>query len=178
MIAVDTNILVYAHRGDAPFHQVARRCLTVLAEGRGAWAIPWSCLHEFLCIVTHPRVYRPPTPLTDALDQVSVWLSSPSLVVLGEPSGYWSALSGAATAALSVGPRIHDARIATVCQLHGVREFWTADRDFTRFPDITVYNPLLADEVHESPPSYGVRRRARAAGARRIVRRRLAKAHR
>ena len=80
MIAVDTNILVYAHREDSPFHEPAFQRLSELAEGAASWAIPWPCLHEFLAIVTHPRIYAPPTPLGRALDQVDAWLESPTLV--------------------------------------------------------------------------------------------------
>ncbi len=174
MIAVDTNILVYAHRDDASFHEAARRSVIGLAEGRATWAIPWSCLHEFVCVVTNPRVFRPPTPLADALGQVEAWLASPSLVVLGEPPDYWAALARAARAARVAGPLIYDARIATICRLHGVRELWTADRDYTRFPDLTIFNPLIDDAVHESAPAYGAHRRARAAGRRRALRERRA----
>ena len=74
MIAVDTNILVYAHREDSPFHEAAFERVAELAEGPAVWAIPWPCLHEFLAIVTHPRIYAPPTPLAQALDQVDAWL--------------------------------------------------------------------------------------------------------
>jgi len=174
MIAVDTNILVYAHRPGAAFHEAARRCVIWLAEGKATWAIPWPCLHEFLNVVTHPRMFRPPTPLPEALDQVSYWLQSPSLVLLAETTDYWPILSAAVVAGKISGPRIHDARIAALCQLHGVRELWTADRDFTRFPSVTVFNPLLGDAVHEAQPAYGVRRRARSTAARRAARSRLA----
>jgi len=34
MIAVDTNILVYAHRRDSEWHEPAFRCLASLAEGQ------------------------------------------------------------------------------------------------------------------------------------------------
>jgi uncharacterized protein len=61
VIALDTNLLVYAHREDSPWHDAAYARLTELAEGRALWAIPWPCLHEFLAIVTHPRIYAPPT---------------------------------------------------------------------------------------------------------------------
>jgi predicted nucleic acid-binding protein len=80
VIAVDTNVLVYAHRADAPLHDAARRRVAALAEGLGAWAIPWPCLHEFVAVVTHPRVYAPPTGLPQALDQVSAWLESPTVL--------------------------------------------------------------------------------------------------
>jgi predicted nucleic acid-binding protein len=63
VIAVDTNLLVYAHREDSPWHRRANEVVTRLAQGRGAWAIPWPCLHEFLAIVTHPRIYDPPSRL-------------------------------------------------------------------------------------------------------------------
>ena len=93
MIAVDTNILVYAHREDSPWHEAAYESVRSLADGRAAWAIPWPCIHEFLSIVTHPRIYRPSTPVPAALDQVSAWIESPSLVLLGEAAGYWDVRS-------------------------------------------------------------------------------------
>ncbi len=92
MIAVDTNIMVYAHREDSPWHEPAYARLAELAEGRAAWAIPWPCLHEFLAIVTHPKIYSPPSPLEAALAQVEAWMESPSLVLLAETGGYWPGL--------------------------------------------------------------------------------------
>jgi toxin-antitoxin system PIN domain toxin len=142
VIAVDTNLLVYAHREDSPWHLPASDRLVGLAESAGPWAIPWPCIHEFLAIVTHPRIYRPPTPLDIALDQVSAWLESPGLVLLAEGEGYWEALRQAARTGLIVGPQMHDARVAALCQHHGVAELWSADRDFGRFPGLNVRNPL------------------------------------
>lgn len=142
MIAVDTNLLVYAHREDSAWHDAAWGRLRSLAEDRAPWAIPWACLHEFLAIVTHPRIYRPPTPLATALDQVSAWLESPSLVLLSEPAGYWEAVRTLLEAGRVTGPAVHDARIAALCLRHGVTELWSADRDFSRFPALTVRNPL------------------------------------
>ena len=74
MIAIDTNILVYAHREDSTWHEAADGCLGGVAESGAPWAIPWPCVHEFLAIVTHPRIYDPPTPLGDALEQAACWL--------------------------------------------------------------------------------------------------------
>ena len=158
MIAVDTNLLVYAHRPGSPFNVAARACLAELAEGRSTWAIPWPCLHEFLCVVTHPRILVPPTPLAAALEQVSAWLASPSLVVLAEPAHYWTAFLEVARAARVTGPLVHDARIAALCRAHGVRELWTADRDFGRFPGLVVRNPLVTDRVREGRDTYRTRR--------------------
>jgi toxin-antitoxin system PIN domain toxin len=143
VIAVDSNLLVYAHRVDSPWHEPAARRLRELAEGRLSWAIPWPCLHEFIAIVTHPRVYKPPTPMQTALDQVDAWLESPSVVLLTEGPSHWTHLRGMLLAARASGPQVHDARVAAMCAQHGVRELWSADRDFGRFPDLTVRNPLL-----------------------------------
>jgi toxin-antitoxin system PIN domain toxin len=144
MIAVDTNILVYAHRRDSPWHGAARACVADLAESRAPWAIPWPCLHEFLAVVTHPRIFKTPTPLPAASDQVEAWLESPSLTLLAEAGGYWPELSSLLHAGRVAGPQVHDARVAALCRLHGVRELWTADRDFGRFSALAVRNPLIA----------------------------------
>lgn len=144
MIAVDTNLLVYAHREDSPWHDAAFSRIAELAEGRSAWAIPWPCLHEFLAITTHPRIYDPPTPLAAALDQIDAWLEAPNLVLLSEADGYWPTLRGSIASARTIGAHVHDARIAALCRFHGIQELWTADRDFGRFPELTVRNPLVA----------------------------------
>lgn len=143
MIAVDTNILVYAHREDSPFHKPAATRVTELAEGAATWAIPWPCLHEFLAIVTHARIFTPPSTLEQACEQVEAWLASPSLTLLAESTTHWTTLKSLLTAGRIVGPRVHDGRIAALCRQHGVRELWTADRDFSRFPGLAVVNPLL-----------------------------------
>ncbi len=143
MIALDTNLLVYAHRAESQFNDRAAACVAGLAEGRARWAIPWPCVHEFLAIVTHPRIYRPPTPLAAALAQVDSWAASPSLVFLGESDDYWAQLRQVAAAGRVVGPQVHDARVAALCLHHGVTELWSADRDFGRFPALTVRNPLI-----------------------------------
>lgn len=143
MIAVDTNILVYAHRFELPFNQAAFERLTELANGPAAWAIPWPCLHEFLNVVTNPRVFRPPTPLEGALDQIEVWLESPSLTLLTESPTHWATLRAILVESAITGPRVHDARIMALCRQHGVRELWSADRDFSRFVGVKVVNPLV-----------------------------------
>lgn len=140
MIALDTNLLVYAHRSDSEWNAPAHRVVARLS--RGAWAIPWPCLHEFVAIVTHPRIYDPPSTLEQAIDQVDAWLESPGLALLTEHEAYWPELRAALRAGRIAGPRVHDARIAALCLSHDVRELWTADRDFSRFPELCTRNPL------------------------------------
>jgi uncharacterized protein len=142
VIAVDTDILVYAHREESPWHRAADGCIAEQAESGGLWAIAWPCIHEFLAIVTHPRIYDPPTPLNDAIEQVECWLEAPNLAMLGEGPDYWQALRRTLVASRVVGPRIHDARVATLCLQHGVRVLWSAGRDLARF-SVPVVNPLI-----------------------------------
>jgi uncharacterized protein len=144
LIAVDTNILVYAHREDAEWHDAAAARVAELAEGRSAWAIAWPCVHEFLAIVTHPRIFSPPTPLATAIAQLDAWIESPALVLLSEGEGYWRWLREHVAGGRVAGPQVHDARIAAICAQHGIRELWSADRDFGRFARLNVRNPLLA----------------------------------
>jgi hypothetical protein len=144
MIALDANILVYAHRRDSDFHASAHPLVQGLAEGRGAWAIPWPCVHEFFAVVTHPKIYGPPSTREQAIGQLNAWFGSPSLNLISEPAGYWEHLRSLLDSGKVAGPMVHDARIAALCAAHGVRELWSADRDFSRFSSaIRVKNPLV-----------------------------------
>jgi uncharacterized protein len=150
VIAVDTNILVYAHRRNSPFYEVASKRLIELGEGTAAWGIPWPCLHEFLGVVTNPRAFPLPTSLERALGQVDIWLESPSLALLTESPTHWTTLRAILVESAITGPRVHDARIAALCRQHGVRELWSADRDFSRFAGLRVINPLVGQHgFHE-----------------------------
>jgi toxin-antitoxin system PIN domain toxin len=144
LIAVDTNILVYSHREDSAFHDTAYAAIAQLAEGRSNWAIPWPCVHEFLAIVTHPRIYDPPSPLARAVEQVDAWMESPSLCLIGESTAHWQSIRPLLTSARTQGAAVHDARVAALCLQHGCRELWTADRDFSRYPPLRTRNPLAA----------------------------------
>ncbi len=143
MIAIDTNLLVYAHREDSEWHAAARTCLAELANSGNVWAIAWSSVHEFLAIVTHPRIYDPPTPRATAFEAIVAWQGSRGLQLLHEGPGYFEKLERLCTDAKIVGGRIHDARIAAICLNHGVSELWTADRDFSLFPELKTRNPLV-----------------------------------
>jgi uncharacterized protein len=144
VIAVDTNVLLAAHRRAAPGHVLAIATLRALCNERSQWAIPWPCIHEFMAIATHPRVFDPPSTLAEARDQVDAWVEAPNVVLLGESPGHWERLRAMLEAGSVTGPRVHDGSIAVICLAHGVRELLTADRDFGRFPTLRVRNPLVA----------------------------------
>ena len=143
MIAVDTNILVYAHRADSPFHDRARSALESLAAGAREWAIPWPCAHEFIAVVTHPRIYQTATPADTVFAQLRALASVANLAFIAEADDYLAHLEPLALAARIRGEAIHDARIAAICLSHGVAELWSADRDFSRFPALNTRNPLI-----------------------------------
>lgn len=133
MIAVDTNILIYADRAELPLHDVALTALKRLAEGAEAWAIPVFCIGEFLRVVSHPRVFDPPTPVAEAWSSINALLDSPSARLL-TPGPAFVALLGQQLEQSGVsGNLVFDAQIAAVCLEHGVRTLLTEDRDFSRF---------------------------------------------
>jgi toxin-antitoxin system PIN domain toxin len=143
MIAVDSNLLIYSHREDSEFHTAAKELVDSLRHQPAPWAIPWPCIHEFIGIVTHPGIYKPASSVPEALGFVDSLFASPQLHLLSESSGYFEKLRVVVTAARLKGPRIHDARIAALCLHHGVSELWSADRDFSAFPQLKVRNPLV-----------------------------------
>ena len=142
MIALDTNVLVYAHRGEMPQHDVALRVVTDALAGSEPVGLCWLVLHEFVAIVTSPKVFRPPTPAATALDQIEDWVSSPRATLLHESGRHLSTLRDLMVGGRVVGRVTHDARIAAMCLDHGVSELLTSDRDFTRFPTLRVRNPF------------------------------------
>jgi uncharacterized protein len=143
VIALDSNLLIYAHRRENEAYPTARAQIEDLANGRAPWAIPYPCVHEFVRNVTDPRIYVDPTPLDLALEQVMTWQSAPSVRLLGEGNAHLELLGQVAREGRVRGAAIHDARIAAICLEHGVSELWTADRDFGRFPSLKTRNPLV-----------------------------------
>jgi uncharacterized protein len=134
MIAVDTNILVYAHREELPQHEAARSKLTELAEGEAPWGIPVFCVGEFIRVVTHPKLFDPPYGGDEACDAIERLLGSPSLRILSPGSGFLPLFLEAVREADAVGNLVFDAQIVAVCRESGVSALITEDRDFARFP--------------------------------------------
>ncbi len=138
MIAVDTNVLIYAHREELPRHERALARLRELAEGDAAWGLPVFCLGEFVRVVTHPAVFSPPSTLEDAVEALDGLLGSPSLVVLSPGARYWPLVREALTEARATGTLAFDAQIVALCRESGARALLTEDRDFRRFTDFSL----------------------------------------
>ena len=136
MIAVDTNILIYAHRRETRHHNSALKRLTELAEGDTIWALPVFCLAEFTRVVTHLRVFHPPSGLSIALDFLDGLLASPTARLLLPGPRFPTYFRDTCEASEVRGNLAFDAQIAAVCSEHGVSQILTADRDFSRFPGV------------------------------------------
>ena len=141
MIAVDTNILVYAYDQSSPAHERALAAMDRLVS-EPAWGLPWIVAGEFYSVLTDGRFWREPQA-DEALAALDAWISTPGVRLLAEPPSHWSSLRSLLAAARPLGQKVHDARIAAVCLAAGVTEFWTADRDFSWYPDLRVRNPLV-----------------------------------
>jgi toxin-antitoxin system PIN domain toxin len=136
VIAVDTNILVYAHVEESPLHEPAKQKLVELARGRDRWAIPVFCLGEFLRVVTHPRLFRSPYSPAEACRALSRVLESPSLVVLHPGERYVALLMETVEMSSVKGNLIFDAMVVALCRESGATTLLTEDRDFDRFKEI------------------------------------------
>jgi toxin-antitoxin system PIN domain toxin len=147
MIAVDTNVLVHAHRAESSRHDRARLWLRHLAEGAAPWGIPVFCIGEFVRIATHRRVFDPPSTIAQAIDAIDSLLESPSVRLLAPSGAHWPLLRAAIVAGETAGNLVFDAQIAAVCREHGVDRLLTEDRDFDRFAFLEVVT--LAASPHE-----------------------------
>lgn len=113
-----------------------------LATGAEPWALPWPCVYEFLRVVTHPRVFDPPTPLGVALANVATLLLSPSVILLGEGPSHADWMRTVLAESRTVGNQVFDAYIAALMREHGVGEIVTDDLDFHRFESLRVVHPF------------------------------------
>ncbi len=143
MIAVDTNLLVYAHRRESRYHDPAASIIRGLAEGDDAWAIPWPCCYEFLSVVTNPRIWRDSaTSQEQAWRQLTAWIASPSIRLIGETEDFPRILESFVRRPRVLGGVVHDARIAAICVAHGAEALLTRDRDFSLFPELKTRDPI------------------------------------
>ena len=142
MIAVDTSLLAYAANRFAPQHVRAARVLEGLANGDVPWALPWTVVHEFLRLVTHPHgVARPLSPV-DAWAFVGQITAAAPVRMLGPAERHDAALAEV----MAMVPGLPAGfETAVVLREHGLRELLTTDRAMEQFPFLTLRNPLLAD---------------------------------
>jgi toxin-antitoxin system PIN domain toxin len=142
-VLVDTNVVVYAARREAPEHGRCRAVLDRLRADWAPWHLSWGVIYEFLRVTTHSRVAERPLTISQAMAFVDALLASPSLTVLAETERHAAVLAGVAADVPGLaGNLVHDAHLVALMREHGVRRILTRDSDFHRFPGVDVVNPL------------------------------------
>jgi toxin-antitoxin system PIN domain toxin len=143
VVAVDTNILVHAHRRGTVHHEQSLALLAALSEGPTPYALFWPSLYEFLRVVTHHRVFDPPSTVVEALEAVRDLLATPVVRVLSETARHQTLLDRVLQESRVTGNLVHDAHLVALALEHGVHEILTLDGDFARFPQIASRNPFV-----------------------------------
>lgn len=138
MIAVDTNVLIYAHRVETDLNAAATAELVRLAEGTEPWALPVFCLIEFMRVVTHRRVFNPPSTIAQAMDFINGIVAAPTCHVALPGADFLQHLETTVRRADARGNLMFDAQIAALCREHGIAAILTNDRDFERFDRLQV----------------------------------------
>lgn len=143
MLAVDTNVLVYAADADSPFHAPCRAWLERQRARPDAWYTTWSILFEFLRVTTHPRVMRRPWSAPAAWKFVTALLASPGLAVLVPTQRHADVAATVITEFPHLtGNLFHDAHTAILMREHGIGKICTRDADFSRFTFVEVIDPV------------------------------------
>lgn len=141
MLLVDVNVLVYAHRRDAADHEAYRRWLEDLVNGSMAFGVSEFVLSSFLRIVTHPAVFKTPSPLKAALGFAEALRAAPHGVPIRPGERHWDIFTRLCSAAGAKGNLVADAFLAALAIESGC-EWVTTDRDYSRFPGLAWRHPL------------------------------------
>lgn len=142
MFLVDTNILVYAADVESPFHARSRAFLEKARKDPFAWYLTWGICHEFLRVVTHPRVFRSPWTASQAWGFVSALRASPSVAFLVHTDRHAAVAAQVVAEVPNMsGNQMHDAHTAILMREHGIRTIYTRDTDFHRFPFLEPRDP-------------------------------------
>jgi toxin-antitoxin system PIN domain toxin len=143
VILVDANILIYAHIKTTSRHEVARTWLDARLNGSARVGLPWESLLAFLRVVTNPRVYPRPTPVSDAVGQMTAWLGCETAWIPQPTERHADVLVRLLSLPGIRGKLIPDAHLAALAIEHGLT-LCSADVDFARFAELRWENPLAS----------------------------------
>jgi toxin-antitoxin system PIN domain toxin len=141
MILPDVNILVYAHRADAPNHAAYRRWLENVINSDQAYGMADIVLSGFLRTVTHPRIFAPPSEMAVALAFANQVRKQPNCILISPGPRHWTIFSQLCERVGVKGYLVPDAYLAALA-LESGSEWITTDRDFSRFPGLQWRHPL------------------------------------
>lgn len=140
MILVDANLLVYATVEQMPQHARAKDWLSCALSGRTRVGLPWASLLAYVRIVSNPRVFSKPVPISMAWKQVKIWIAQPPAWI-PTPTDRHGEILDEMMSAISSSNHVPDAQLAALAVEHGL-EMASADRGFARFPGLRFRNPL------------------------------------
>jgi predicted nucleic acid-binding protein len=142
VIAVDTNLLVYAHRSLVPEHRAALRTLERVRRDPRGWGVALRSVVEFWSVVTHPAASgRASTPAE--VRAFFETLAGEAGGRIWRPGETFPERLFAVAALLDVrGPRIFDLEIALTALDNGASEIWTLDGRFVTVPGLRVLRPF------------------------------------
>ena len=143
MIAIDTNLLVYAHRSSTPEHRAARRAIERALDDPEGCGVAAATVAEFLAVVTHPAVSGRPSTPREAGEFLSALLEGGGLRVWPQSRELGIRLARAASDLGIRGSRVFDLHIALAAFENGATELWSHDRDFIALPGLRVHDPLV-----------------------------------
>ena len=140
MVLLDVNVLVNAMREDAPDHARLRAYVDALRRAPEPFGVSELVLSATLRVLTHARVFTPPTPLQIALDFVDTLRRSPNAVVVSAGARHWEIFIGLIESSRATGNLIADAWHAALAIEHGC-EWISDDADFARFAGLRWRRP-------------------------------------
>lgn len=141
MILTDANLLLYAYNLDAAEHDASRQWLETQLSGSDLFCFAWQTITAFLRISTNQRAFPTPLSTKEATRIVTEWLERPQTVILTPGEKHWSIFQDLLESGQASGPLVMDAHLAALALENGAA-LASSDRDFSRFPGLSLINPL------------------------------------
>jgi len=142
MIAIDTNLLIYAHRAATSEHRASRRAIEKASQDSRGWGITLPSVSEFWSVVTHPQAAGGPSTARQAQRFLHELITEGGAGLWMPREGFWTRLTDLAGRLRISGPRIFDLQIALTAVENGAVEIWTHDARFASLPGLPVHDPL------------------------------------
>jgi len=137
----DVNILVYAHRPEAPRHEEYRAWIERARTDDEPFGLIDIVLSGFLRVVTNPRAFKEPTPLPVALEFLEGLRVGPASLRVTPGARHLTIFERLCRATEATGNAVPDAFLAAVAIEQGATWF-SADRGFARYAGLRWRHPL------------------------------------
>ena len=137
----DVNILLYASDRGSPYFERARAFIESCLAQEGVFYLAWPTVMSYLRMATHPALFDHPLSSDEAVANIESLLDAPQVRLLTEEEGFWDIYRGITAEVPTRGNLVPDAHLAALLRQHGVKTFYTRDRDFLKFTFLDVRDP-------------------------------------